>query len=855
MHRKELLTNALDLLVLCSLAIAQPLFDLLARNAEFLAARSMDALDVAAVVCLLVLACPVFLAGLELIAARAGRKACLGLHRLLLWLLVTMLLLPPMKPLFRIVEDGFIFIAAAAAVAAILSETYIRLRSRGLALGYLAPVVLVLPGLFLYQPPVRAIWRPTKAEPVEYSKVAATAPVIMVVFDEFPLTSLLNERGEINSLRYPNFARLSRKATWYRNASTVAASTLHAIPAILSGQLPDPSQHSRPDARDFPNTLFTLLGGSYRLNVIENNTRLCPQDLCGSAGSETSRVRGLYSLFSDMGILYLYILLPADLTHPLPNITQSWKEFSAQRAKQLFRPDKPEEFDGLTTWADRDRVFARFVESIRPDSTPGLYFLHVLLPHTPWEYLPSGKKYTLPESSVRGLMGINDQGIDTQQWLDDPWAIQQAYKRHLLQVAMVDGLVGNLIGHLERTGLYSDSLIMITADHGCSFRPHSSRRTPTAQNYADVMAIPLFIKAPGQQTGGTDDSNIESVDILPTIADILDIKLNWRIDGRSVLDRSLPEKMKKMVVLENGSVLEAGRDLTDIYASVKEKSEIFGKELGDLFYIGPHKELIGRRVEDLPILKSPVKNLLEGKTYLQNVNLNSRFVPTNVKGVLQEEHPGTMPASQSGIAIAVNGEIAGMTQAYRDREQMRFSLVLSDQYFRQGRNQIQIYLVQKTKSGIQLFETEGSEVPPYRFGDELFFGKDGKASAYQAEGWSRPEQKITWTDGTRAELVLPVSVPRKPVRLRLYARAYLKPGTVDRQKVRIRVNEHPVEDWVITDNNFRVREAVIPPEILNSGRAILSFELPDSAVPHTIGDGPDLRRLGLAVSWLSLAEQ
>ena len=46
MHKKLFLIDALDLLVLCCLAIAQPIFDLLGKNAEFLAARNSDATDI-----------------------------------------------------------------------------------------------------------------------------------------------------------------------------------------------------------------------------------------------------------------------------------------------------------------------------------------------------------------------------------------------------------------------------------------------------------------------------------------------------------------------------------------------------------------------------------------------------------------------------------------------------------------------------------------------------------------------------------------------------------------------------------------------------------------------------------------
>ena len=61
----------------------------------------------------------------------------------------------------------------------------------------------------------------------------------MVVFDEFPLTSLLDEHYQIDSVRYPHFAALAEQSTWFRNATTVSGDTVVAVPSLLTGQYPD----------------------------------------------------------------------------------------------------------------------------------------------------------------------------------------------------------------------------------------------------------------------------------------------------------------------------------------------------------------------------------------------------------------------------------------------------------------------------------------------------------------------------------------------------------------------------------------------------------------------------------------
>ena len=54
----------------------------------------------------------------------------------------------------------------------------------------------------------------------------------MVIFDELPLTSLMDEKRQIDPVRYPNFAALADDGYWFRNATTVTDYTVQAVPAI-----------------------------------------------------------------------------------------------------------------------------------------------------------------------------------------------------------------------------------------------------------------------------------------------------------------------------------------------------------------------------------------------------------------------------------------------------------------------------------------------------------------------------------------------------------------------------------------------------------------------------------------------
>ena len=77
--------------------------------------------------------------------------------------------------------------------------------------------------------------------------------------------------------------------------------------------------------------------------------------------------------------------------------------------------------------------------------------------------------------------------------------------------------------------------MVVLADHGVSFVPGGNARLVDRDNIADIARVPLFVKLPGQRAGRVDTRAARTIDVLPTIADVLGVRLPWRVDGRSLL--------------------------------------------------------------------------------------------------------------------------------------------------------------------------------------------------------------------------------------------------------------------------------------------------------------------------------
>jgi len=543
----------------------------------------------------------------------------------------------------------------------------------------LSPAALVFPAVFLLHEPVRRLVLQDAVVSAGGVRVANVAPVVLVVFDGLPLSSLLDEREGIDAVRYPSFARLARGATWSRGATTVSQDTATAVPAILTGRYPA-GGNRLPTAADHPRNLFTLLGGAYDLHVQEGLTELCPASLCPSGGKAVQDTATTGSLFLDSAVVYAHLVLPGELRPRLPSIEDRWAAFAAPVEKP-----KPPRAGGVlgralaAAWGDRGAEFARFLEGINPSSRPTLHFLHVVLPHSPWTHFPSGRRISgRPPEFVGMVHG---------RWADEV-AARQAEQRHLLQVGFVDTLVGRLLDRLEATGLYDPALLVITADHGASFLAGEPYRLATSANLADIARVPLFVKSPRQREGRVDDVNVETIDILPTIAALLGIELPWRVDGVAA-PAVVPRSTKRLVRRTQGPLslpvpLPAGPGLAARLARFGA-----GTPWDTLFAAGPYSGLVGTRLEAGRRVMIQDYVLDPVRVWTEHVDAQSPAIPALVEGRLDGA------AGALAAAVAVNGTIAVVVPEWTAEGKRGYSALVPEALFQAGDNALAVLAVRR----------------------------------------------------------------------------------------------------------------------------------------------------------------
>jgi hypothetical protein len=483
--------------------------------------------------------------------------------------------------------------------------------------------------------------------------------------------------GRVDARRYPSFARLARDATWYRDTASVDQDTPYAVPAILDGRLP--RQERLPVAADHAQNIFSLLGGHYTLHVREEATSLCAPSLCADADRPRFGER-IESLWTDLSLVYAHQLLPDDLERELPSVTETWGDFNqgidtgaaVADTRLARRESKRERFVRIHANLARGRPgrFEEFVAGMRGGRQPRLHLIHILLPHVPFQYLPSGRFYRRsPKEALTGLEGRPGYGI--------PFVVEQAYQRHLLQLQATDRLLGRLLDRLHQVGVYDRAVVGVVADHGISFRLGHDRRLVRRQNVQEIAPVPFFLKAPGQRRGRISDKPLQTIDVLPTIADLLGVRIPWAVDGRSALRRGLParrrtivaKKFKHTYLVDTPGYEDAKR------AALARKVRLFGA--GPQAF-GPRPDLIGRAV--------PAGGRRE------SFDPASGFVPSHVTGTIT----GGRQGGGRTVAVAVNGVVAatGLTFTLEGSDDEQFSVMVPERALRRGRNRVQLLLVE-----------------------------------------------------------------------------------------------------------------------------------------------------------------
>jgi hypothetical protein len=274
-------------------------------------------------------------------------------------------------------------------------------------------------------------------------------------------------------------------------------------------------------------------------------------------------------------------------------------------------------------------------------------------------------------------------------------------QRHLVQLAYTDKVIARVLQRLKDQGLYDRSLVAMTADHGEGFTPGNSSRALGPGNAAELMWVPMLLKAPGQTRGRIDDRNWEHVDLLPTIADMVGLSVPWKVDGLAQTGPPRRQTTDKTFYNHPGQPLHrpgppdfaaVRRGVTDTLVRAHQHGERGFWQFGataDWIYQPP--ATLGRIGG--PTVTAKVRDW----DLFQDLDPDAAAVPTLIVGELTAPAP-----AQARVVAAVNGQVAatsGLFPMQDGQPATSFAALVPDFLYHPGPGPPQLQLYLATTSG------------------------------------------------------------------------------------------------------------------------------------------------------------
>jgi arylsulfatase A-like enzyme len=176
------------------------------------------------------------------------------------------------------------------------------------------------------------------------------------------------------------------------------------------------------------------------------------------------------------------------------------------------------------------------------DSRPLCLFVGFPGPHEPWdapgeyasmydpdrapEPIPPSDPGSLPES-IRDMDDFHAMGSYSQE------SARKVRTNYYGKISLIDHWIGRILDVCDERGMLEDTITVFWSDHGDMLGDHG--RVFKCTFFESSMRVPLMVSWPARFRGGrTSDALAETVDVYPTLMDLLGLEVPERCQGRSL---------------------------------------------------------------------------------------------------------------------------------------------------------------------------------------------------------------------------------------------------------------------------------------------------------------------------------
>ena len=228
-------------------------------------------------------------------------------------------------------------------------------------------------------------------------------------------------------------------------------------------------------------------------------------------------------------------------------------------------------------------------------------------------------------------------------------------------------------------------MVVVTADHGIAIVPGvEHQRTITPETVGEIAAVPLFIKYPNGGGSVIDDRRALTIDILPTIADVIGAELPDDVEGVSLLGPT-PARESTTTTGPEGPVTY-GVDGAEKLEVARRIESWFPD--GDPWALLPpgSPDLLGADVDTSSLEPSALRVRLRESDLYEDVDTADDVIPARVGGSVW----GGSANGDEMLAVVVNGEVGAVTRTYIDDGTTSFLAMIPPELLVDGANTVEI---------------------------------------------------------------------------------------------------------------------------------------------------------------------
>jgi hypothetical protein len=479
--------NASWLMAVGILAVVIPASDKIAANQVFFAAHGVSSLAwIVVLVVGLLLAWLVLVGLLTLLRRLAGAKAY-DIVTTTVMLLVTWFFVG--NVLARTLLSGA---PVLGPVVGLVVAGAIALLARRFAMGNLLAAFAVVAAVVPLVATVVSGPAPTTKGEFAFAEQADRPNILWVISDELQYPLPLTQDGKVRP-EFPNLAALQQDATTYTRAYTAANYTDYAVPSMLSG-ISDAAGQGADRMQKVRSGIGIVPGMASEYSVVMDSPIFsfdCQTASCASAGagSNVGAIERYWSFAKDTLAIAGRTALAPPFSNLFPSLDGKWRDFWSGG----------DEFNESTGASSVSSAIAGINQVVATDANaPFFAFWHTIRTHAPWVVDRDGKQiYPFRVPIVDGAHMIGAEANQTYTTQDLKYLERRLYADSAVDF---DRQLGQLVDDLKAKGLYDNTMIVVTADHGATMTDHADRRVgdTLVQRWSEVAHVPLIVKGAGQ---------------------------------------------------------------------------------------------------------------------------------------------------------------------------------------------------------------------------------------------------------------------------------------------------------------------------------------------------------------------